>query len=106
MTVTVRNTGAAAADKDDAIARSMIGTHVIAATDGAFVSLLEPPDDARDAAARCEQHRCFPVLAGPPGSTDLLLARPIILYDHPEVAEQSGARCTTRRRSTRFSPCA
>ena len=89
VTVTVRNTGAAATDKDDSIARSMIGTHVIAATDGAFVSLLEPPDDARGAAARCEQHRCFPVLAGPTGSTDLLLASPIILYDHPEVAEQS-----------------
>jgi hypothetical protein len=89
VTVTVRNTGPAATDKDDAIGRSMIGTHVIAATDGAFVSLLEPPDDARDAAARCDQRRCFPVLAGPPGSTDLLLASPIILYDHPEVAEQS-----------------
>ncbi len=89
VTVTVRNTGAAATGKADAIARSMIGTHVIAATDGAFVSLLEPPDDAHDAAARCEQHRCFPVLAGPPGATDLLLVSPIILYDHPEVAEQS-----------------
>jgi hypothetical protein len=29
------------------------------------------------------------VLAGPPGAGDLLLISPIILYDHPEVAEQS-----------------
>jgi hypothetical protein len=29
------------------------------------------------------------VLAGPPDETDLLLVSPIILYDHPEIAEQS-----------------
>jgi hypothetical protein len=39
--------------------------------------------------SRCHQHRCFPVLAGPPGTHDVLLVSPIILYDHPEVAEQS-----------------
>jgi len=89
VSVTVRNTGPAPTGKDDAIARSLIGTHVIAATDGAFVSLLEPPDDARAAVDRCERHRCFPVLAGPPGTTDLMLVSPIILYDHPEIAEQS-----------------
>jgi len=89
VSVTVRNTGPAATGGDDAIARSLIGTHIIAATDGAFVSLLEPPDDARAAVDRCERHRCFPVLAGPPGTTDLMLVSPIILYDHPEIAEQS-----------------
>jgi hypothetical protein len=30
------------------------------------------------------------VLAGPAGTRDILLISPIILYDHPEVAEQSG----------------
>jgi hypothetical protein len=90
VTVTVRNTGSAADGKGDAIAQSLIGTHVIAeAVGGEFVSLLEPPDDASAAAARCRQHRCFPVLAGPPGDRDLLLISPIILYDHPEIAEQS-----------------
>jgi hypothetical protein len=29
------------------------------------------------------------VLAGPPGAHDLVLVSPIILYDHPEIAEQS-----------------
>lgn len=90
VTVTVRNTGPAADSPADAIARSLIGTHVIAEVhDGAFVSLLEPPDTAADAAARCAQHRCFPVLAGLPGARDLLLISPIILYDHPEIAAQS-----------------
>ncbi len=90
VSVRIANTGAPAADKDDAIARSLIGTHVIAeAIGGRFVSLLEPPPPAADAVSRCSRHRCFPVLAGAPGSADLLLISPIILYDHPEVAEQS-----------------
>jgi hypothetical protein len=68
----------------------MIGTHVIAEVVGAeFVSLLEPPEAAEAAVGRCHQHRCFPVLAGKPGERDLLLVSPIILYDHPEIAEQS-----------------
>lgn len=88
--VTVRNTGTPTTDRDDAIARSLIGVHVIARTgDGEFVSLLDPPAHAAAAAASCRQHRCFPVLAGPPGTRDLLLVSPIILYDHPEIAEQS-----------------
>ena len=91
VTVRVSNVGAAATDKNDSIARSMIGTHVIAEViGGRFVSLLEPPPAAADAVSRCRQHRCFPVLAGPPGTQDILLVSPIILYDHPEIAEQSG----------------
>ncbi len=79
-------------DKDSVIARSMIGTHLIAEViGGQFVSLLEPPPHAIDAASRCSRHRCFPVLAGPVGTQDILLISPIILYDHPEVAEQSSA---------------
>lgn len=90
VSVRVSNVGDAAVDKNDAIARSMIGTHLIAELEGGqFVSLLEPPPAAADAASRCGQHRCFPVLAGPPGVRDQLLVSPIILYDHPEVAEQS-----------------
>jgi hypothetical protein len=90
MTVRVSNLGDCARDKNDAIARSLIGTHVIAeVVGGQFVSLLEPPPNATDAVSRCSQHRCFPVLAGPAGTQDILLISPIILYDHPEVAEQS-----------------
>ncbi|ORA13114.1 hypothetical protein BST14_15835 [Mycobacterium arosiense ATCC BAA-1401 = DSM 45069] len=90
VSVRVRNTGAPARDKADAAARSMIGTHVMAeVVGGRFISLLEPPPTATDAVSRCAQHRCFPVLAGPPGTDDILLISPIILYDHPEVAEQS-----------------
>ena len=94
VSVRVANVGATAGRQDRqerrVIARSMIGTHLIAeVVGGQFVSLLEPPPAAADAVSRCSQHRCFPVLAGPPGTQDMLLISPIILYDHPEVAEQS-----------------
>jgi hypothetical protein len=92
VTVAVRNTAPCSdeAGKDWAIARSLIGTHLIAEViGGEFISLLDPPDRAAAAAAGCSQHRCFPVLAGPPDDNDLLLVSPIILYDHPEIAEQS-----------------
>ena len=90
ISLAVRNTGAPVADKDDAIATSLIGTHLILeVSEGGFVSLLDPTPAAIDAVARCRQHRCFPVLAGLPGEHDLVLVSPIILYDHPEIAEQS-----------------
>jgi hypothetical protein len=94
MSIRISNLGAAvdrkADGKDSVIARSMIGTHIIAeVVGGEFVSLLEPTPAAAGAVSRCHQHRCFPVLAGPPGTNDMLLISPIILYDHPEVAEQS-----------------
>jgi hypothetical protein len=90
VSLEVRNTGMPPGDKDDAIATSFIGTHLIAeAIEGEFISLLDPPPLAVDAVARCRRHRCFPVLAGPPGENDLVLISPIILYDHPEIAGQS-----------------
>jgi hypothetical protein len=90
LTMAVHNTAPGVGDKDAAIAVSLIGTHLIAeVTDGEFVSLLEPPAAAANAVARCRQNRCFPVLAGSPGDYDLVLVSPIILYDHPEIAEQS-----------------
>jgi hypothetical protein len=90
VTLAVRNTAPRVVDKNQAIAASFIGTHLIAeVADGEFVSLLDPPAPTADSVGRCRQHRCFPVLAGPPGERDLVLVSPIILYDHPEIAEQS-----------------
>jgi hypothetical protein len=92
LRVAVQNTAAEPAvdDKASAVAMSFIGTHLLlTASDAQFVSLLEPPDDAQEAVAGCEQRRCWPVLAGEPGQADVVLASPIILYDYPEVAEQS-----------------
>jgi hypothetical protein len=89
--ITVTNAATApVASKDDAIRLSLIGAHVLLSAHGAdFISLLEPPDAAGAAVAGCRQRRCWPVMAGLPGSTDLVLVSPIILYDYPEVADQS-----------------
>jgi hypothetical protein len=90
LTAAVDNTAAGARDKDEAIRRSFIGTHLLlTAEDAAFLSVIDPPEHAAAAARRCVQRRCWPVLAGPPGQTDVVLGLPIILYDHPEVAPQS-----------------
>jgi hypothetical protein len=78
------------ADRDAATAVSMLGTHLLLQTsDGSFVSLLEPPPEDEAAAKDCRQSRCWPVLAGAPGETNVMLASPIILYDYPAVAPES-----------------
>lgn len=90
LSADVDNTTSSADDKDEAIRSSFIGAHLmLTAQDAEFVSVIDPPDDAKEAVARCSQRRCWPVLAGAEGQTDVVLALPIILYDHPEVAEQS-----------------
>jgi hypothetical protein len=94
LRIAVANTAPPAAAKDAALRSSLIGTHLVLAADrGRFVSVIDPPEEARDAAGRCAQYRCWPVLAGnggPDGQTsDVVLAAPIILYDHPAVAPES-----------------
>jgi hypothetical protein len=72
------------------MALSMVSTHVLVSVrDGAFVSVLDPPAELREVAQQCVSHGCYPVLAGEEGATDLVLASPIILYDHPQIAPES-----------------
>jgi hypothetical protein len=76
--------------RDDVVRRSLVGVHVLMAVDGgAFMSLVDPPERARAAVAGCSSSGCFPVLVGPPERDNLVLAAPIILYDHPEIAPES-----------------
>ena len=93
LRVSVANTAEPLAEpgnRQGTIAASFIGAHLLLNLhDADFLSLLDPPGWAQDAAADCEQHRCWPVLAGPEGQTDVLLVSPIILYDHPAVAPES-----------------
>ena len=56
---------------------------------GAFVSLIDPPDELKDAAGACNNQGTWPVLAGREGTTDTILSSPIILYDYPQVAPES-----------------
>jgi hypothetical protein len=89
LAIGVRNTTTVEAlDRDGATARSFLGAHMILVADGAsFVSVIDPPPWAQEAAEAAEQRRCWPVLAG--GGTDIVLASPIILYDQPELAPES-----------------
>ena len=92
LSVAVENTAPTPPQtKDDAVRWSLLGAHLLLEASGTgFVSLLEPPDTAAaSAAAACRQHRCWPVMAGPRGTDTVVLASPIILYDHPEVAPES-----------------
>jgi hypothetical protein len=78
------------ADRDRAMRRSMVGTHVMVAARGAqFVSLLDPPAEAAAAAASCVNLHAWPVLVGSSERRDTLLAAPIILYDYPAIAPES-----------------
>lgn len=76
--------------RDDALRQTFVSTHmVLRAADGDFVSLTDPPEAYRDAAAACENSGTWPVLVGEPGERQTLLSSPIILPDYPEVAPES-----------------
>lgn len=85
--------GSGAPDRPDALRHALVAAHLLLEADhGGFVSLIEPPEWARAFADRCEQSGAFPVLAGPSGDRSTVLASPIILYDHPEVAPESASQ--------------
>jgi len=76
--------------RDEALPSALVAVHVIITiSGGSFVSMTDPPEWARPEVARCENLGCWPVLAGPPGTRQVMLASPIILPDHPELASQS-----------------
>jgi hypothetical protein len=76
-------------DRSQAQLYALASTHTILGTDGAFVSLLDPPAALAEAAAACANQGTWPVLVGAPGACDTLLSSPIILYDYPQVAPES-----------------
>jgi hypothetical protein len=91
LTVEVANTTrVVSGDRDVALSCSLASAHTLLAVRGAaFVSLLDPPEDLREAAAACENVGLYPVLMGDPGDRDVLLSSPIILYDYPQIAPES-----------------
>ncbi|HWM85379.1 MAG TPA: hypothetical protein VNO33_06060 [Kofleriaceae bacterium] len=83
---------ASSADRDEALRSSLVGTHtLLSVTGGAFVSLFDPPESARAAVSACANVRSWPVLTGEPGDRTTLLAAPIILHDHAQIAPESPA---------------
>lgn len=87
------SSGSGEPDRPDALRHAMVAAHlVIAARGGSFLSMIDTPEWASGYAAECEQVGAFPVLAGPIGDRSLVLAAPIILYDHPQVAPESSSQ--------------
>jgi hypothetical protein len=83
-------TGEAVANRDAALRHALLSTHVVlGAAHGGWVSLADPPADAAAGAASCVNTGLWPILVGAPGSADTVLASPIILEDHPQLAPES-----------------
>ena len=93
LRIHVENTdGTTAPDspRDEALRCCLLAAHTLAGvSEGRFLSLLDPPEWAAPAARGCRNVHTYPVLAGEPGSVDVLLSSPIILYDHPQIAPES-----------------
>jgi hypothetical protein len=69
---------------------SMLSTHtLLAVQNGEFISLLDPPERYRAAAAVCRNVGTWPVLAGSEGDRHMIISSPIILYDYPQIAPES-----------------
>jgi hydrogenase maturation protease len=76
--------------RDEALLCALVSTHkVLGVCEGAFVSLIDPPQEWRGVAASCQNLGTWPVLVGEVGETDTLLSAPIILYDYPQIAPES-----------------
>ncbi|HWF10099.1 MAG TPA: hypothetical protein VG297_16645 [Bryobacteraceae bacterium] len=76
--------------REDALRESLISLHtILTVRGGSFPSMLDPPEELREAAAQCHNNGTWPVLAGEEGSHDAMLSSPIILYDYPQVAPES-----------------
>lgn len=94
LRVVVENTSAwtphSGGGRDAALPCSLVASHLLLCLDaGRFVSMTDPPEWARKAVAACRNLHTWPVLAGEPGRTDLVLSSPIILEDHPAIAPES-----------------
>ncbi|MFN2571461.1 MAG: hypothetical protein ABR537_07605 [Gemmatimonadales bacterium] len=96
VSVTVTNEtdfpAAASRTRDEALAYAIASPHLIlTAKGGEFASLIDPPPEVRELADGCKSRGTWPVLLGQPGTNQsaVVLAAPIILYDHPQVAPES-----------------
>jgi len=77
--------------QEERLMGSLVSAHTILSIEsGEFVSLLDPADQYRDAAQSCCNVGTYPVLAGEEGDRHTMLSSPIILYDYPKIAEESG----------------
>jgi hypothetical protein len=76
--------------REELLPVTLVSTHaVLTASGGSFVSLMDPPEQYRSAVADCRNVGVWPVLVGEANERHTMLASPIILYDHPQLAPES-----------------
>lgn len=81
-----------AANRDEMLCRALVSAHLLLGIEGgAFVSLLDPPEEAATTVASCRNLHAWPVLAGVRPARDVMLSSPIVLYDYPAIAPESPA---------------
>jgi hypothetical protein len=77
-------------DRESTLKRTFVSTHTALEVEGGeFVSLIDPPEELREAAQGCENLKTWPVLVGEEGERNMMLSAPIILYDYPQIAPES-----------------
>lgn len=78
-------------DRNDALLCSLASAHAVLRLDsGEFVSQVDPPERLRAAVEACQNTGVWPVLVGEQPVRDTMLGSPIILYDYPQLAPESG----------------
>ncbi|HYY28008.1 MAG TPA: hypothetical protein VE860_08700 [Chthoniobacterales bacterium] len=79
--------------KNELLLRTFASTHTILECEqGEFLSLTDPPTAYARVAESCKNVGAWPVLVGDKekGKANSVLSSPIILYDYPEIAAESG----------------
>jgi hypothetical protein len=77
-------------DRESTLRQTFASTHTALEVEGGeFVSLMDPPEEFREAVRGCENLKTWPVLVGEEGERNKLLSSPIILYDYPQIAPES-----------------
>jgi hypothetical protein len=81
-----------AGTRDAALGQALIAAHLVVGLDGAAaLSSQDPPEWAREMVAECTSLGLWPVLTGPEGRGEVVLATPIVLEDYPRLAPESPA---------------
>ena len=77
-------------DRESTLKQTFVSTHTALGVEGGeFVSLIDPPEELREAAEGCVNLKSWPVLVGEEGERNMMLSSPIILYDYPQIAPES-----------------
>ena len=78
--------------QEEVLMRTFASTHtILESARGEFLSLMDPPPAYVEASKTCSNIGTWPVLVGEKekGEAVAMLSSPIILYDYPEIAQES-----------------